>query len=374
MGCMGPGGGPFYNDPQPAPCPTGPNVDPTSNDAPAIPLYNTTTNCGGLAGSCNGAIAQQPVVETQLDRAYADFLSHFIHNHSAPGAPPFFAYMAFSHTHVPLFFDPKFANSSARKTVFADTTMEMDDTVNRIWQAVIDAGLADSTLILATSDNGPWEVKCDLAGSPGPYIGAYQAQLGGGSALKDTTWEGGQRVFGLANWPGHIPAGVVSHATVSSLDFLPTILALAGVPLPTDRSYDGFDLAPLLFGNASGVRDFLGMPDTSNERGNVTAVRYKQWKAYSKTYSMPSCTQNAAPPVEHPDYLVFDLENDPGEATPVRPGKDVMDAIWAAHHALLLDINATFRSVTSYAQGNTTISAGPCCDAANAACRCEPTA
>jgi hypothetical protein len=56
--------------------------------------------------------------------------------------------MAFSHTHVPLFYDPKFANSSARKTIFADTTMELDDTVNRIWQAVKDAGLEEETLIL----------------------------------------------------------------------------------------------------------------------------------------------------------------------------------------------------------------------------------
>ena len=99
------------------------------------------------------------------------YLGNYIKAHAAPGSAPFFAYMAFSHTHVPLFFDPKFANSSARKTIFADTTMEMDNTVTEIWQAVKDAGLEEETLFLMTSDNGPWAVKCELAGSAGPYTG-----------------------------------------------------------------------------------------------------------------------------------------------------------------------------------------------------------
>lgn len=283
MGCLGPAHGPYYNHPQPPPCPTGPNTNgPGFSGAPALPLYNSTTDCGGSgAANCNAQIVQQPVEEDQLDRNYADFLTRFIADHAAPGSAPFFAYMAFSHTHVPLFFDPKFANSSARKTVFADTTMELDDTVNRIWQAVKDAGLEENTLIIGASDNGPWAVKCDLAGSPGPYTGEWQrTNGGGGSALKDTTWEGGQRVFGLAHWKGKIPAGIVSNATVSSLDFLPTILALAGVPLPSDRSFDGVDLAPLLFDGAPSVRDFLFMGDTTDRVGNITAIHYKNFKAY----------------------------------------------------------------------------------------------
>lgn len=86
--------------------------------------------------------------------------------------------------------------------------------------------------------------------------------------------------MGLAHWPGHITP-TVSHATASSLDYLPTILALAGVDLPTDRSFDGVDLAPVLFGGASKVRDFLFMSDTGggDEDGNVTSVRYLNFKA-----------------------------------------------------------------------------------------------
>lgn len=250
--------------------------------------------------------------------------------------------------------------------------MELDHTVNRIWQAVKDAGIDNNTLILATSDNGPWAVKCDLAGSAGPFVGAWQhTNGGGGSSLKDTTWEGGQRVFGLAHWPGHIPAGLVTGATASSLDYLPTILALAGVKLPADRSYDGVDLAPLLFGNASSVRDFLFMSDTIDGAGNVTSVRYRQWKAYTRTYSQPSCTEDKAKPIDHPDYIIFDLAADPGESTPVRPPQDVLDAIWSAHHALLADVANTFSSNTSYATGPTMVGSAPCCNAANAVCRCN---
>ena len=374
MGCMGPNGGPYYNLPQPTPCPTGPNTDPTGTGPSALALYNSTRNCGDVnAKNCNAQIVQQPLDESTLDTAYGDFLARFIGEHAAgSGANPFFAYMAFSHTHVPLFFDPRFANSSVRNTLFADTTMELDHTVNRIWQAVKDAGIENNTLILATSDNGPWSVKCELCGSAGPFVGAWQSTNGGGgSALKDTTWEGGQRVFGLAHWPGHIPAGLVTGATASSLDYLPTILALAGVPLPTDRSYDGVDLAPLLFGNASSVRDFLFMSDTIDGAGNVTSVRYKNWKAYTRTYSQPSCTEPKAAAIDHADYLIFDLDADPGEATPVRPPQAVLDAIWAAHHALLLDINSTMRSTTDYSVGATMVGSAPCCNGANAVCRCN---
>ena len=219
--------------------------------------------------------------------------------------------------------------------------------------------------------NGPWAVKCELAGSAGPFTGEYQKKLGGGSTLKDTTWEGGQRVMGLAHWPGRISPRV-SNATVSSLDYLPTILALAGVPLPTDRSYDGVDLAPVLFGGAEKVRDFLFMSDTINKQGNVTSVRYLNYKAYSRTYSQDSCKENAAPPVDHPDYLIFDLDADPAESTPIRPGKAVLDAIYAAHKAKLDDIQNTFRGNTSYAEGGTMIGAAPCCNASNVQCRCAP--
>ena len=372
MGCLGPEAGPYWNLPQMPPCPTGPNKEkPSYAGNPGLPLYNTTTDCGGKGlDNCNSEIVQQPVEENELDRNYADFMRSFILDHGPGGSStkPFFAYMAFSHTHVPLFFDPKFANSSVRKTIFADTTMELDDTVAQIWKAVQDAGLEEDTLLLATSDNGPWAVKCDLAGSPGPFKGEYLKKLGGGSSLKDTTWEGGQRVFGLAYWKGKISPGTISNATASSLDYLPTILSLAGVPLPSDRVYDGHDLTPLFSGEVTSVRDFLFMPDTISGQQNVTSVRYRNWKAYTRTYSQASCKEAGGPPVNHPNYLVFDLDSDPGESTPVTPPTQVMTAIYEAHRAYLLNISETFRSVANYSSG-TMVADAPCCNASNAVFR-----
>lgn len=81
-------------------------------------------------------------------------------------------------------------------------------------------GLRDSTLVLVTGDNGPWEVKCDLTGSKGPFLGTWQQENGGGSSAKTTLWEAGHRTVGLASMPGTIAAGKVSAATTSSLDYL----------------------------------------------------------------------------------------------------------------------------------------------------------
>ena len=174
-----------------------------------------------------------------------------------------------------------------------------------------------------------------------------------------------------AHWPSKITPGVISDATVSSLDFLPTILALAGVNLPTDRSYDGVDLAPVLFDGASSVRDFLFMTDTLGgaKHANVTSVRYKNYKAYSRTYAVEGCTESAGNTTDWPNYLVFDLTADPGESTPITLPASIMDIIWAHHHALLLDVDNTFKSITDYSSG-TMIADAPCCNANNAGCRC----
>jgi hypothetical protein len=87
---------------QPPPCATGPNKQPPNySGAPALPLYNATTNCSGqVTGDCNAQIVQQPVVENDLSSNYGNFASDFIREHGSPGSKPFFLYMAFSHTHV----------------------------------------------------------------------------------------------------------------------------------------------------------------------------------------------------------------------------------------------------------------------------------
>ena len=138
---------------KPPGCPTsGPG------NSPAIPLYNATApRCTGV--SCNAEIVQQPVDLTHLDDFYADSAAQFFAKHGPGGAlsgTPFFAYVPFSHVHVPLSHNPKFTNASVRRTLFADTLLEMDDTVGRIVASLKQNGLLDNTLIIVVGDNGVW--------------------------------------------------------------------------------------------------------------------------------------------------------------------------------------------------------------------------
>ena len=101
---------------------------------------------------------------------------------------------------------------------------------------------------------------------PPPFVGKWLAAQGkGGSTGKTTTWEGGHREPGLAVWPGKIKKGSRSTALSSTLDYLPTIAGLAGVPLPGDRAFDGFDLSPVLFDGARQVRSTLFHPNSGCE-------------------------------------------------------------------------------------------------------------
>jgi arylsulfatase A-like enzyme len=166
---------PGANVPPEGPCPHDKAAAQLSEDpSPALPLYHTLApDCGGV--SCNASIIAQPLNLTTLSDNYAAWASAFIAAHAAPGSNPFFLYLAESHIHVPLGHDPRFTNASRRGGIFADTLLELDATVGAVMAAVAAAGLENDTLVWYTTDNGPWNVKCDLCGSQGPFDGAYQA-------------------------------------------------------------------------------------------------------------------------------------------------------------------------------------------------------
>jgi arylsulfatase G len=237
----------------------------------ALPLYHSeSANCSGQSvGSCNGDIVEAPVVRnfrprplaatqrrqrahrsllaasprfrgasdsadtalktlqnfTTLSDTYSAFAAEFIGNASHDRSP-FFLYVPFSHIHTPQYVATRNIGKSGKSGPaghFYDTLLELDETVGRIMAALAaDKTVDDNTLTFLTGDNGPWETKCNYSGTAGPYQGAWQrTQGGGGSASKTTTWEGGHRQVGVARWPGKIQPRV-SHATVSTLDFLPT--------------------------------------------------------------------------------------------------------------------------------------------------------
>lgn len=323
-----------------------------------LPLYKGTTNCGGQGltnASCNTDIWQAPVDFETLSDNYAKFADDFIMA-AKTDSRPFLLYVPFSHIHTPQYVMPRNQNRSqlaGGAGHFYDTLMELDDTVGSIMSSITSAGVADNTLVLLTGDNGPWEVKCDLSGSPGPFLGLWQKNNGGGSSAKTTLWEGGHRMVGVAHWPTKIAARV-SNATVSTLDYVPTLLSLAGVPLPTDRAYDGLDLTAVLLSGSEQGHDTLFHPNSgsSGENGKLDGVRLHNYKAIFQTGGAPDCSKNSGNVITHDPPLLFDLAADPAEEHALdvtkEPYKTELTKILAALKAQMHSVNSTFQSVVDY--------------------------
>jgi arylsulfatase A-like enzyme len=227
------------------------NLKPTAHQWElALPLYHSETNCSGQSvGSCNGDIVEAPVNFTTLSDKYSAFASEFIGN-SSHDPRSWFLYVPFSHIHTPQYVAPRNAGKSGKSGNaghFYDTLLELDSTVGAIMAALAAQPAVDAqTLVFLSGDNGPWECKCDLSGTAGPFQGLWQRnEGGGGSASKTTLWEGGHREVGVARWTGKIKPRV-SNATLSTLDFFPTFLSMAGIESPTDRAFDGIDMSAVL--------------------------------------------------------------------------------------------------------------------------------
>ncbi|MFM8617874.1 MAG: sulfatase [Opitutaceae bacterium] len=146
---------------------------------------------------------------------------------------PFFFYLAHSMPHVPLFVSDKFKGKSERG-LYGDVIMEIDWSVGEVLRALEKNGLTRDTLVIFTSDNGPWLSYGDHAGSSGPHREG-----------KGTAWEGGTRVPCLMRWPGQLPAGAVSDQYVMTIDLLPTLARRIGAELPKLK-IDGLDVWPIL--------------------------------------------------------------------------------------------------------------------------------
>jgi arylsulfatase A-like enzyme len=227
--------------------------------------------------------------QRQLTKRYTEEAIAFIREKKSG---PFFLYMAHNFPHVPLFASEQFRGRSAAG-IYGDVVEELDWSVGQILQTLRDEGLAENTMVVFSSDNGPWLVFDSHGGSAG--------MLRDG---KGSTWEGGMRVPGLIWWPGKVPAGVVQHEMALTMDLLPTIAAISGAVLP-DVQLDGMDLSPLLFGGEKLQRGaFMYYRGTT-----LYACRLGSWKAHFLTrpgYGQPKAA-------EHEPPLLFELRVDPGE-------------------------------------------------------------
>ncbi len=284
-----------------------------------IPLYQCLTpRC--LDDNCNKEIIEQPVNLSTLTQSYIDNDRRFIQR-SVEAKKPFFLYLPLSHMHVPHDYARQFKDTSALPSIYGDTLRELDYHINQTYQLLRDLHVLNQTLLIFTSDNGPWSTKCDLAGNQGPFTGVWQASPrpfggGGGSTAKLTTWEAGHRVPFIAHWSGIIKPGTVSNAIGSNLDMMPTIANLAGFTLPSNRSFDGIDLSPVLFDGSNQGHEYLFHPD---QNGTLSAVRYNQYKAYYTTYSAidGACGGRRGLIIDHKPPLIFDLSRDLAESTPI---------------------------------------------------------
>jgi len=148
---------------------------------------------------------------------------------------PFFLYLAQTMPHVPLHASAAFSGKSPRG-LYGDAVEELDWSMGEILKTLKELGLEENTLVIFTSDNGPWKLKDGKGGCALPLRG-----------FKGQTYEGGFRVPMIAKWVGKIPAGTTNHEVASSIDFLPTIARLTGAQLPAAK-IDGLDIWPLLAG------------------------------------------------------------------------------------------------------------------------------
>lgn len=228
--------------------------------------------------------------QSQLTRRYTEEAVRFIREKRER---PFFLYFAHTFPHVPLFASDRFLGRSPRG-LYGDAVEELDWSVGEVLAALREAGLEKDTLVWFSSDNGPWLTQREQGGS-----------AGGLRDGKGSTWEGGMRVPGIAWWPGRIAAGRVTDDPAATLDLLPTVAALANAPLPGDRTIDGVDLAPLIFGTGPGPRSEFAF-----YRGaTLHAFRKGPYKAHFTTR-----TGYGGQPTTHTPPVLFHLGVDPGES------------------------------------------------------------
>lgn len=262
--------------------------DPTVVDLPYI-----------MQGKKNGASDNVKVYDLEtrreIDAELVDKSIHFMRRNTEQNKA-FFLYLPMVHLHFPTLPHPDFAGRTNAGD-FADAMVEMDHRVGQIDAAVQQLGIADNTVFIFCSDNGP-EFRRPYRGTAGPWTGTYH-----------TAMEGSLRVPFIIRWPGRVNAGCTSNEIVHVTDLYATLAAIAGAGVPTDRPIDGIDQTAF----------FTGKQKTSCREGflfyiknELRAVKWRHWKLHF--YWEPEVNKGQGK-LESP-YL-FNLLSDPKEETDV---------------------------------------------------------
>lgn len=223
----------------------------------------------------------------QLTRLFTDKGVEFI-DRNAGG--PFFLYLAHTAPHLPLVPHPDFKGRSAAHA-YGDVVEELDSGIGRIMAALRRHRIEQDTLVIVTSDNGPW-----FEGSAAPLAGRK-----GGAG-----YDGGYRVPFIAHYPRRIRPGTTSPAIAMGIDVMPTVLAYAGLPAPEGVDLDGKDIRTVLQGDKHSPHEHLLLFDNEN----IAGLRTQRWKlvvrSHYRTLSLPLAEIGYTP--------LYDMANDPAEA------------------------------------------------------------
>jgi arylsulfatase A len=204
---------------------------------------------------------ERPVEQRTLTERYTREAVKFI---EANADRPFFLYMPHTMPHIPLFVSDDFYTDDVNKAYKA-TIEEIDASVGRVMAALEAQGVADNTLVVFTTDNGPWLSKKHHGGSADPLRDG-----------KFSVYEGGFRVPCIMRWPGKIPAGVVNDHMASTIDLLPTIANITGAKLPKGHKIDGHDITDLITGQPGATSPHEYFYFYSGK--NLRAIRHGDWK------------------------------------------------------------------------------------------------
>ena len=242
---------------------------------------------------------EKPVDQRQFTQRYTREAVSWIRTHHDR---PFFLFLSHNMPHVPLFRSEAFAGRSSAG-VYGDVIEEIDWSVGEIVKTLEELSLTEKTLVIFTSDNGPWRTYFDLGGSAGPFRDG-----------KSTCWEGGFRVPAVFWWPGRIQSSVVRDIG-ANVDLFATLARLAGVAMPQDRAYDSHDLSGVLLNQDASPRDRWFY--YSNVDGKLWAARLDRFKlhhASRDTIGTERIGNRGHSDVEtHVPPLLFDLGNDVAE-------------------------------------------------------------
>ncbi|MGB7405908.1 MAG: sulfatase [Pacificimonas sp.] len=247
---------------------------PYSNDMNPLALYE------------GREAVEQPVEQATLTRRLTQAAIDIVQNDTDE---PFFIYLAHPMPHIPLHASEAFRGRSAAG-LYGDVVEELDHEVGRLIDEVVASGKANDTVIVFTSDNGPW-----FEGSSGPFRGR-----------KGSSWEGGYRVPFITYAPGRIAPGTESGAPAGLIDLLPTFAELGGATVPGDRPIDGRDIWPVLTAGADSPHEAIWFFDNDQITALPVGNERLVFQDYYRGFDLPLD--------QFGSFLLFDLEQDPTES------------------------------------------------------------